>query len=103
MSRPIPAKSITVNHMEFGDCLAIGDSQLMAVMAGGAVEDAVAMAADLSEGMRSLLRHVHASTNCGELVFCSDLKVLAFLSDAILTLTRSAELAMTRASKGADQ
>jgi len=103
MKRPIPAEAITVNHMEFGDCLDMGDNQLMSVMAGGKVGETVSMAADLADGMRGLLRHMHVSTNAGELVFCSELKTLAFLSDAILTLTRTADLAMQRAAKEGDQ
>lgn len=99
MNRLIPATPLTVDHMEFGDCLAIGDSQLMAVMAGGKVSETVSMAADLAEGMRGLLRHLHAATNAGELVFCAELKTLAFISDAVLTLTRSADLAMSRSAE----
>jgi hypothetical protein len=89
--------------MQFGAGLAIGDNQLMAVMAGGKVSEAVSMAADLSDGMRGLLRHMHESTNSGELVFCSELKTLAFITDAVLALTRSAELAMARVEKDASQ
>lgn len=103
MSRPTAAKPPTVDHMQFGDCLAIGDNQLMAVMAGGKVTEAVSMAADLSDGMRGLLRHMHVSTDAGELVFCSELKILAFITDAVLALTRAAELAMARAEKEAGQ
>lgn len=103
MSRPTAAKPATVDHMQFGDCLAIGDNQLMTVMAGGKVSEAVSMAADLSDGMRGLLRHMHESTNSGELVFCSELKTLAFITDAVLALTRSAELAMASVEKDAGQ
>lgn len=101
MTRPIPAIPLTVDHMEFGDCLAIGNNQLMAVMAGGKVSETVSMAADLAEGMRSLLRHMSVATNAGELVFCAELKTLAFLSDTTHALTRAADLAMSRAAQEA--
>ncbi len=103
MSRPVPPQPLTVDHIQFGDCLAIGEHQLMAVMVGGKESEAVSMAADLSDGIRGLLRHMHESTNSGELVFCSELKTLAFITDAVLALTRSAELAMSRAEKEAGQ
>lgn len=99
MSRRTPSQPLTVDQMQFGDCLAIGKNQLMAVMAGGKVNEAISLAADLSDGMRGLLRHMHESTNSGELVFCSELKALAFISDAVLALTRSAELSMARADE----
>ena len=103
MSRPTPVKAPTVENMQFGDSLAVGDSQLMAVVVGGKASEAVAMAASLSDGMRGLLRHMHASTDAGELVFCGELKTLAFISDAVLALTRSAELAMASAEKEASK
>jgi hypothetical protein len=68
-------------------------------MAGGRAEDAVARAADFAEGMSGLIRHMNVSTDAGELVFTSELKVLAFLSDTIHALTCAADLAMTRAAK----
>lgn len=100
---PLSAQQPTLRQFEFGDCLALGDSQLLAVLPGSKASEAVSMAADLAEGLRSLLRHMHASTNAGELVFVSELKTLAFLSDAVLALTRSADLAMTREAKEAGQ
>lgn len=106
MSRSIPVKPPTLENMQFGDSLAVGDNQLMAVMAvmaGGKASEAVAMAASLSDGMRGLLRHMHASTDAGELVFCSEIKTLAFISDAVLALTRSAELAFSGAEKESAQ
>lgn len=99
MKNTTPAILLIDNPISFGDCLAMGDRQLLAVTPGAKVGEAVSMAADLSEGMRNLLRHMHASTNSGELVFCPELKTLALISDAVLALTRSAELAMVRAEK----
>ncbi|TDV43756.1 hypothetical protein EC919_1153 [Pseudomonas graminis] len=103
MKKSNSATLLIGDPISFGDCLAMGDHQLLAVTSDGKVGEAVSMAADLSEGMRNLLRHMHASTNSGELVFCSELKSLAFISDAVLALTRSAQLAMSRAEKEAGQ
>ncbi|MCF7540612.1 hypothetical protein [Pseudomonas petrae] len=103
MKESTPAAILIGNQISFGDCLAIGDHELLAVKPGGKVSEAVSMAADLAEGMRNLLRHMHVSVNAGDLVFIDEIKALAFLSDTISALTRSSELALTRAAKEAGQ
>lgn len=99
MNRNSQVDQVVLSQLEFGDSLAMGDPNLMSVLPGGTAKDAVDAAADLAEGMRSLLRHMHVSVNAGELVFAAEIKTLAFITDSIHALTRASELAMARAGK----
>jgi hypothetical protein len=84
----------TLVHVEFGDALMEYTSPQMSVMAGGDLLQGLKTASELTEGLTQLCGRLHFAVNYGELVFTAELRALAFLSDAVHALIRSAERSM---------
>lgn len=91
---PQNAQYPTLVHVEFGDALMESTTPQMSVMEGGDLLLGLKTAAELTEGLTQLCGRLHFSVNYGELVFTAELRALAFLSDAVHALVRSAERSM---------
>lgn len=108
MSRPenttgiAPTQQPVLRELSFGDPLMEYDSPLFLVQQGGKLSDGLSIAADLSDGLTQLCMRLHESINNGEIAYTSEVRALAFLSNTVCALTRSARYGL-EAKEGADQ
>lgn len=65
--------------------------QMLSVVAGADVEDALETARVLSSGLGQLCRHMHDSLNMGELSYCDGMTALRFLAETVSALVWSVQ------------
>jgi len=94
-----PLQLPTLGAMQFGDYSTL----LFQVQDGGSVVEGLELASDLADGISQLCGRLCAEINNGEIAYCAEVRALAFLSDTVGALTRSARRSLERAAEGADQ
>ena len=90
----------TLSSMVFGDPMMEYTSPLFCVVEGGNLIDGLNAAAHLADGMTQLHMRLHASINDGEIAYCAEVRALAFISEAVCALTRSASRGLQAAAEG---
>ncbi|MCV4285900.1 hypothetical protein [Pseudomonas capsici] len=97
LAMPSPTPGLTLVEMRFGDPLMEYNDSLFCVENGGDIAQAFATAGDLAEGLTQLLMRQHQAANSGEIIFTGEIRALAFISDTVSALTRSAQRALSTA------
>lgn len=94
-----PLQLPTLGVTQFGDY----STPLFQVKDGGSVVEGLELASDLADGISQLCGRLCAEINNGEIAYCAEVRALAFLSDTVGALTRSARRSLERAAEGVSQ
>lgn len=94
-----------LGEVAFGDPLMEYTSPFMSIEEGGSVIEGLQFACHLADGITQLCMRLHGVVADGETVYCAEVRALAFLSETVTALTRSAHRSMSppEAIHGGDQ